>query len=69
MNVKITHSMVLDFLETDASPEEIQEFVLADSLVYLSMDLIRDRLQLKTSFCDACFTGKYPVTSKDRGGA
>jgi phenylalanyl-tRNA synthetase beta chain len=27
MNVKITHSMVLDFLETDASPEEIQEFV------------------------------------------
>jgi amidophosphoribosyltransferase len=58
-----------ELIAANRSVKEIQEFVLADSLVYLSMDLIRDRLQLKTSFCDACFTGKYPVTSKDRGGA
>jgi len=27
MNVKITHSMLLDYLDTDASPVEIQDYV------------------------------------------
>lgn len=44
---------------------EIKNFVGADSLVYLSIEMIRERLKLKSTMCDACFTGKYPVTPKD----
>jgi amidophosphoribosyltransferase len=47
------------------SQEEIREFVAADSLKYLTMEAIKKRLKPKSSMCDACFTGKYPVIPKD----
>jgi amidophosphoribosyltransferase len=41
--------------------DEIREFVSADSLYYLSIDGIMRALNRKDGFCQACFTGQYPV--------
>ncbi|MBP5655373.1 MAG: amidophosphoribosyltransferase [Clostridiales bacterium] len=45
------------------SIEEITEIIGADSLVYLSAEELADIVDDPgRSFCDACFTGDYPVT-------
>jgi amidophosphoribosyltransferase len=46
--------------------EEIRQFIGADSLAYLSEDGLYSFLGkgLPRSFCDACFTGRYPVPVK-----
>ena len=45
------------------SIEEITEIIGADSLVYLSAEELSDIVSdPERSFCDACFTGDYPVT-------
>ncbi len=42
--------------------EEICRFIQADSLGYLSRDgMYRAVGDAKAPFCDACFTGNYPV--------
>ena len=42
--------------------EEIKEHIGVDSLGYLSIDGVRSIAQIANcSFCDACFTGNYPV--------
>jgi amidophosphoribosyltransferase len=44
------------------SVEEIREIIGADSLGYLSLEgLRRVSASLKHGFCDACFSGEYPV--------
>ena len=45
------------------TPEEIGELIGADSLGYLSLEGLREtsQVQLKRSFCDACFSLEYPV--------
>jgi amidophosphoribosyltransferase len=44
------------------SPAELREFVLADSLAYLSETGLYSFLGGRAEgFCDACFTGRYPV--------
>jgi len=40
---------------------EIREHVGADSLYYLSVDGMMKALQRKDGFCQACFTGQYPI--------
>ena len=41
---------------------EICEFINADSLAYLTIEgLYRAVESSKGSFCDACFTGNYPI--------
>jgi amidophosphoribosyltransferase len=41
---------------------EIEEYIGADSLHYLSLDgLIKATRQGKSTFCTACFSGKYPM--------
>jgi amidophosphoribosyltransferase len=49
------------------SIEEIREYVMADSLAYLSnagmYAALKERLG---GFCDACFTGRYPVPVGER---
>ena len=40
---------------------EIQELVGADSLQYLSLDGMMLALNRKDGYCQACFTGKYPI--------
>ncbi len=41
--------------------EEICEYVGADSLYYLSIDGMMRALKRKDGFCQACFTGQYPI--------
>jgi len=50
------------------SIEEIRRFVEADTLAYLSNDGMYTYFNGdKTGFCDACFTGNYPVHFEDEG--
>ncbi len=42
--------------------EEINDFITSDSLGYLSVEGLYEAVkQAGLSFCDACFTGRYPV--------
>ncbi len=45
--------------------DEISRYITSDSLGYLSLKGLHDALQkfgdLKLGFCDACFSGEYPV--------
>ena len=50
------------------SVEEIRRFVEADTLAYLSNDGMYTYFDGdKEGFCDACFTGNYPVHFEDEG--
>ncbi len=41
---------------------EIEKFVGADSLAYLSLDGLKQASRIKSNkLCDSCFTGKYPM--------
>ena len=41
--------------------DEIRELVGADSLHYLSVDGMMRALKRTDGFCQACFTGQYPI--------
>lgn len=42
--------------------DEIRDVIGADSLGYLSLDGLRNAVQAKAgTFCNGCFTGKYPI--------
>ena len=44
------------------SVDEICKFIGADSLAYVSVDGIHKLANdLNCSYCDGCFTGKYPI--------
>ncbi|MBX7143391.1 MAG: amidophosphoribosyltransferase [Oligoflexia bacterium] len=44
------------------STDEIAKFIMVDSLAYLSMDgMYRAVQSTQGKFCDACFSGKYPI--------
>jgi len=40
---------------------EISQFVGADSLYYLSLDGMMRAIERRDGFCQACFTGQYPI--------
>ena len=54
--------------------EEMRQYIGADSLAFVSMDgLYRSmgearRNAQKPKFCDACFSGAYPIELTDIGG-
>ena len=54
-----------ELLANGRSLEQIRKFVGADSLGYLSIDSVKDVVALRPNshrgFCDACFTGAYPM--------
>jgi amidophosphoribosyltransferase len=51
-----------ELLASDHSIEEIRRWITADSLGYLSWDgLYSFQGEEREGFCDACFTGRYPV--------
>jgi len=61
-----------ELLASSHSVEEIRRFISADSLAYLSWDGLYSFMANggREGFCDACFTGKYPVEiPKNRGPA
>jgi amidophosphoribosyltransferase len=44
------------------SLDEINDFITSDTLGYLSVEGLYQAVKCAgSSFCDACFTGKYPV--------
>ncbi len=47
--------------------EEIREYIGADSLAYLSIEGLKKACGegIKTSYCTACYTGKYPTSWVD----
>ncbi|OGQ78342.1 MAG: amidophosphoribosyltransferase [Deltaproteobacteria bacterium RIFCSPLOWO2_12_FULL_60_19] len=57
-----------ELIASSSSVEEIRKFVDADSLAYLSHDGMYVFVKGKTEgFCDACFSGNYPVHFEDEG--
>jgi len=57
-----------DLIASSQSVEEIARFITADSLAYLSEEGMYAFLGGKPQgFCDACFTGRYPVPVEDSG--
>ena len=58
-----------ELLASHQSVEEIRRFITADSLGYLSWDGLysfNGNGHPATGFCDACFSGNYPVEVPDR---
>ena len=54
-------------IAANKSVEEIREYIGADSLAYLSVDGLRKACGegIKTTYCTACYTGKYPTSWVD----
>ena len=51
-----------ELIASSHSVEEIRKFIQADSLCYLSREgMYRAVGDLQADFCDACYTGNYPV--------
>ena len=51
-----------ELIAANKSVEEIREMADADSLGFLSVEgLLKVAKGEKDRFCDACFTGNYPV--------
>jgi amidophosphoribosyltransferase len=52
-----------ELIAANKSVEEIREHIGADSLGYLSLEgLMRATGQDERTLCNACFTGKYPIS-------
>jgi amidophosphoribosyltransferase len=57
-----------ELIATSQSREEIRAFLAADSIAYLSQEgLYAFRGGEGNGFCDACFTGRYPVPLVEEG--
>ncbi len=58
-----------ELIASSSDVEEIRKYVQADSLAYLSHEGMYVFLhgQPSQGFCDACFSGKYPVHFDDEG--
>jgi amidophosphoribosyltransferase len=56
-----------ELIAANNSVEEIREYIGADSLSYLSLDGMKKACGdgEKTTYCTACYTGKYPTTLID----
>ena len=46
--------------------EQICEYIGADSLGYIEVNDLTHMVEGRTDFCDACFTGKYPIEPPDK---
>jgi len=56
-----------ELIGANKSIEEIREFIGADSLSYLSLEGLKKACGdgEKTTYCTACYTGKYPTNWVD----
>jgi amidophosphoribosyltransferase len=50
-----------DLIAYQRTVDEIRKHVDADSLYYLSVDGMMRAIQRQDGFCQACFTGQYPI--------
>src|SRR5215467_8489205 len=57
-----------ELIASSSSVEDIRRFIEADSLAYLSREGMYTEFHgQKNGFCDACFSGNYPVHFEDEG--
>ena len=57
-----------ELIASASSVEEIRRFIEADTLAYLSREGMYTYFgERKNGFCDACFSGNYPVHFEDEG--
>jgi len=50
-----------ELISNHKTPEEIAELIEADSVRFLSLDMLRSTLDAPDDFCYACFSGRYPM--------
>jgi amidophosphoribosyltransferase len=50
-----------DLMGARLSVQEMQEFIGADSLAFLSLDGMMRAVGSSEGYCNACFTGEYPI--------
>ncbi len=50
-----------ELIAAKQSVESIRDYLEADSLAYLSLEGMRNAAGNHDGYCDACFTGRYPV--------
>tara|TARA_B100001142_G_C14255711_1_gene625030 strand:- start:1074 stop:1316 length:243 start_codon:yes stop_codon:yes gene_type:complete len=51
-----------ELIASNKSIEEIKDYIDCDSLGYLSVENLLKVVSTKSGgFCDACFTGNYPI--------
>ena len=58
-----------ELIAASHSVDEIRQQIGADTLAYISPEGLRDAVNGtagEVGFCDACFTGNYPVPLVDR---
>ena len=53
-------------IATGKTVDEICKIIGADSLGYLEVDRLSEMICGRTGFCDACFTGNYPMDPPTR---
>lgn len=55
-----------ELISNRMSVEEVRQFIGSDSLAFLSLKSLRELLgEEAPSFCDACFSGNYPILPKE----
>lgn len=50
-----------ELIASQKTKEEIRQYIGVDTLDYMTPEGLREAASNKTTFCDACFTGKYPI--------
>ena len=56
-----------DLIASSHSVDQIAEYLRVDSLAYLSIPGLMQSVRTTEGFCQACFTGNYPVEFEDTG--
>ena len=51
-----------ELIASSHTVEEIATYLRVDSLAYLSLDGLKEAAGDGDKYCDACFTGRYPVS-------
>ena len=54
-----------ELIAAQKSVDEICEHIGADSLAFLSIDALMRGLEADDGYCNACFTGDYPIELVD----
>jgi len=55
------HSHPRELISNSLSPEEIASQIGADSVRFLSIDLLKQTVETPNEYCFACFNGRYPI--------
>ncbi|MBN2706423.1 MAG: amidophosphoribosyltransferase [Deltaproteobacteria bacterium] len=51
-----------ELIASSHTVDDIRRYITADSLGYISSSSLTEVVNCQHCFCDACFTGKYPIT-------